>query len=531
MIKTEIFSHGDLEKMLIKVLTVLTLLAGLIHAKLCTKRCYPGNDCFPTKQSLEDFGKTFSGELLFPADNEFDKEILTWNRWFTKSPAVIVFPKSVNDVRAAMLFAKSKNLHVTIRSSGHDFIGRSTFPGSFMINLSRMKNVSVDLTSSRNPAGEATIESGAQWGNVYQLLDGYNRVIVGGSAHTVAQGGYFQGGGHSPVGRSLGLAVDQILDLTVVSVDGRIIKCNATGSTVQETNGSTSINSDTDLFWALRGGGGGTFGVVVSYTYRLHFQPTQMTVAYFSTALSLNGDNSIGIRFFEVYNEFVKNMPKGWGGYMIMSNTEFYIYPYGNFVGLVTFVLNHFGTVSQASMDALNKFKVLSPSPWYVVNVTSFWQYAQNVTDGPSGNGYLANTFVQRDHLNDDFRDYMLSVMTKKPSAEYPSHYCTGTHIGVDLNSTPVHPGFRSGLISLSCSVDMGTDPERYGISIKRGKELYSGLKRFGNGVYVNEPSPDMSDWKEQFWGNHYTKLLEIKRKWDPDNFLYCVHCVGSDMD
>lgn len=115
---------------------------------------------------------------------------------------------------------------------------------------------------------------------------------------------------------------------------------------------------------------------------------------------------------------------------MLMSNAEFNIAPYGTFVGGVTFLLNYYGTIDQAGMDALNKFKVLSPHPWAVFNVTSFWQYSQNATDGPSGNVYLANTFVQREHLNDDFSNYMLSVMTKKPSAEYPTHGCTGTHLG-----------------------------------------------------------------------------------------------------
>lgn len=96
-------------------------------------------------------------------------------------------------------------------------------------------------------------------------------------------------------------------------------------------------------------------------------------------------------------------------------------------------------------------------------------------------------------------------------------------------NLTPIHPGFRSGILCATCSV-LFEDAASHNFTIEKGKEFYSGLKKFGNGVYVNYPVYDLPDWKNQYWGKHYPKLLKIKTKWDPDNFFTCHNCVGSDL-
>lgn len=95
--------------------------------------------------------------------------------------------------------------------------------------------------------------------------------------------------------------------------------------------------------------------------------------------------------------------------------------------------------------------------------------------------------------------------------------------------STSIHPGFRNGMISMSCGYSV--DPFHFHKYEQAGVDFYNKLKTHGHGVYVNEPSANMTDWKEQFWGPRYQRLLSIKQKWDPDNYFTCLHCVGSDLD
>ncbi|KAK3607170.1 hypothetical protein CHS0354_004434 [Potamilus streckersoni] len=125
---------------------------------------------------------------------------------------MIVMANSVEDVQKSVLFANRYDLLVTVHSSGHDYNGRSTADGSLMIDLSSMKEISINLQSKRHEAGEVTVESGNSWLKIYEKVQSVDRVVVGGSSHTVSPGGYTLGGGHSPISRSFGLAADQVLE-------------------------------------------------------------------------------------------------------------------------------------------------------------------------------------------------------------------------------------------------------------------------------------------------------------------------------
>lgn len=498
--------------------------------------CYAGQDCFPGVEEMLSFNATIEGTVIFPTDENYHTEIILNNVYYTKFPAVVVFVNSTEDVQKSVLFARQYNLRVSIFSSGHDYIGRSTAHGSLMINFSRMNRMAVDLTSTRNKAGTATIESGASWQKVYKELDDYDRVIVGGSAHSVAQGGYTQGGGHSPICRSFGLAVDNVLEMTVVTSDGRIVTVNSTTTITHNSDGTMSSSSDTDLFWALRGGGGGTFGIVTKYTYKLHFEPDQMVTATFSYLLSYDGDFSLGKTVFDFYSNFIKTMPKEWGGYIIMSNK---VYPLsvGHYGTGMLISFNHLGawnTTSKRFIDQWENFHPEWRTSWAVKNVSSFWEYEKNAVDAERYSAYLMNTFVQKENLDSKFSSFFAETMASPITESSPEISCTGTHLGgkiseIDLNSTSVHPGFRNGLISMSCGYTV--DPFHFHKFEKEGMAFYNKLKTHGHGVYLNEPSANMTDWKEQFWGPQYPRLLSIKQKWDPDNYFTCLQCVGSDLD
>ncbi|KAJ7158101.1 FAD-binding domain-containing protein [Mycena filopes] len=152
-------------------------------------------------------------------------------------PLYSVEAETVADIQAAIKFAATHNLRVAIKSSGHDYLGRSTAPQSLLIHTNKLTNI----TFTRR--------------TVYQESKAHGRISVGGSAATVcAAGGYLQGAGHSTLAPSFGLAADNVFEFHVVVASGELLTVNS--------------ESHPDLFYALRGGGAGSWGVIVSATFR-----------------------------------------------------------------------------------------------------------------------------------------------------------------------------------------------------------------------------------------------------------------------
>lgn len=104
----------------------------------------------------------------------------------------------------------------------------------------------------------------------------------------------------------------------------------------------------------------------------------------------------------------------------------------------------------------------------------------------------------------------------------------TGRVSDIPTDNTAVNPALRSALLSLSCDVVM-KEPSRDSYFINKGKQLHTALNQHGTGVYVNEPAADTPQWQTMLWGANYQRLNTIKQKWDPDNFLTCKYCVGSE--
>ncbi|KAK7484359.1 hypothetical protein BaRGS_00024364, partial [Batillaria attramentaria] len=319
-------------------------------------RVFPGQHIDPTRDTFIEFAKELDGDMYVLESEEYISYMSVYNYRVERYPEVIFVVESVEDVQKVMRFCKNYNLLVTILSSGHSYIGRSTHDGSMNINLKRMKGIHFNLNSDRNPAGEVTVESGLAWLEVDKMAvtqdDAGNevrRVIVGGSAHTVAMGGYTQGGGHSPMSRMLGLAVDNLLAATIVLPDGRKAVVDAQGTTITDLDNTTTTSNDTSLFWAIRGGGGGTWGVVTDFTFKLHYAPKRFRRVAASWALTYMGTDigSDTIRF--VIQELAK-LSRNWGGYVTVYGGQ--LVP--GVVGSINIFLNHFGSDDDPSSDEVD---------------------------------------------------------------------------------------------------------------------------------------------------------------------------------
>jgi FAD/FMN-containing dehydrogenase len=193
---------------------------------------------------------SLSGTLIRPGDAAYAQARLVFNSKFDAiAPQAVARCASANDVAAVLAFVQKHSLPVTPRSGGHNFAGNSTTTG-VVIDVGPMNSIQVGAD------GTATIGAGAKLADVYDQLIARGVSIPSGTCLSVGIAGITQGGGIGLVDRMYGLTCDSLLAAQVVTADGRILACDAA--------------TEPDLFWALRGGGGGNFGVVTSFTFKTH---------------------------------------------------------------------------------------------------------------------------------------------------------------------------------------------------------------------------------------------------------------------
>jgi len=188
------------------------------------------------------------GKTVLPGGDAYETARLAWNLRATKRPEVIVYAETPGDVREALAFAREHDLLVAVQATGHRVTvdGR----GCLVINTSRMKSLAVDPV-----AATASLGAGVKWGEVLARAQAHGLAPLLGSSGDVGAVGYTLGGGLGWLARKYGMSVDSVLRFEVVTADGRVL--------------SPSPEENPDLFWALRGGGGG-FGVVTGMEIRLH---------------------------------------------------------------------------------------------------------------------------------------------------------------------------------------------------------------------------------------------------------------------
>ena len=230
----------------------------------------------------------FSGEIVGPGDPDYDAARSVYNAMIDKSPALIAKARTEDDVALAIGVARNHDLLLAVRGGGHNGGGLGTCDDGLVIDLAALNSVEVDRDARRVKVG-----GGCTWGQVDSATGEYGLATPSGIISTTGVGGLTTGGGLGHLTRTYGLSIDNLLEADVVLADGRRVHA--------------SDSEEPDLFWALRGGGG-NFGVVTSFTFRLN------DVSRFVAGPTLWAVDQ-GDEVLKAYREFILSAPRELNGF------------------------------------------------------------------------------------------------------------------------------------------------------------------------------------------------------------------------
>jgi hypothetical protein len=429
-------------------------------------------------------------------------------------------------------FARRHGLKLRVKGTGHDFLGRSTDGNakSLLIWTHRLRGITLERSKvicGRREDVTVAVAAGERWGAVYEALQKEGRVVPGGADPDVgASGGQVMGGGHSPLSNTYGLTTDSILQFRIVTTDGRLLVA--------------SPCQDEELFWAMRGGGGGTYAIVLETTFRT-YEDRPMALARIDTSVTDDGYGNA----LDVLGMLSPSLADdGWTGY-------FYLFE-SSFQAVFFLPLLHNGSVTfpSARQSITKLFRHLSSRRGLTTHSSSIRLFPSfedarkaGITTGTGGNSnIIGSRLIPRRMLENGVSRYLISrtlaSIKSKTGRPILGHFVAGNSItsnwGGGGNDNAVHPAWREAIWHM---VVLNTLPQ--GGSREEVQRTFEYLTREqveplrvitpGGGAYGNEGDPHALSWKEDFFGVNYQRLLAIKERYDRDGLLICNRCVGSE--
>lgn len=436
-------------------------------------------------QAQEAFGKKFAGKLLQPGAADYEAARKVWNGMIDRKPGLIAQCSNARDIALAVSFAAAEGIVLSVKGGGHNVAGNAVCEGGLMIDLSAMKRIEIDKAGLT-----AEVEPGVILREFDAATIAEGLATTGGTVSDTGIAGLTLGGGLGYLMGRFGIAADNLLGAEIVTAKGEVIW--------------TDESRHPDLFWAIRGGGG-NFGIVSKFKYRLHrFGPNLV-----AGMLLYPMDQAKPVMQF--YREYIRKCPDEMASY-----AGFIVLPDGT---PVTMILPAWTGAMEEAEKHMAPFRSFGQPIADMIGEMPYVQL-QSILDAAAPTGirrYWKSGYFPE--LTDQLIDIVLKYLATRPSPLSPVlfFHMRGKAARIDNAATAFAnraDHWDSDIIS------QWTDPADDQKNLDWTRSFWHEIAPMTRGVYVNHLDSDDNPRVAQAYGDNFARLKAIKQTWDPGNLF-----------
>jgi FAD/FMN-containing dehydrogenase len=446
-------------------------------------------------RALAGLRDRFRGELLRPADADYGSARRLWNATIDKRPALIARCSSTADIVAALAFARDEGLVLAVRGGGHNVAGTAVCDGGLVLDLSRLKSIRVDPD-----ARTVRIRPGVTNGDLDRETQSHGLATTSGIASTTGVTGLTLGGGLGWLMRRYGLACDNLLSADVVTADGACITATA--------------QTHADLFWALRGGGG-NFGVVTSFEYRLHpVGPTVVAGPVFYPAERAR-------EVLRLYRDFAAGAPDALTTIINLRHAPAapWLPPELHGRAVVAIMACHAGPIDEA-LQAVRPLKSFGPPLLDLLEPRPYAMH-QQMYDGAVPPGLR---YYWKSHYFNALSDALIDVLAEHAWRDRSARSYTLLPLmgGAVSRVAESATAFAGRAVEHAININaVWTAPEEDDEHVEWARQFFAATEPHAcGGVYVNFLGVEGEERVRAAYGANYERLAQVKQRYDPTNFF-----------
>jgi FAD/FMN-containing dehydrogenase len=471
----------------------------------------PARTGSPSPADWTALGHDLSGRLVRPGEAAYSVSKRLFDpRFDSLHPAGIAYCRNPHDVSTCLAFVRKFGVPVAARCGGHSYAGWSSSSG-LIIDVTPMAGVHVNGTS-------ATVGAGTHLIDFYNGLAAHGRAVPGGSCPTVGIAGLTLGGGVGVVSRAYGLTSDNVQSLQIVTADGQVRTCDS--------------SQNSDLFWACRGGGGGNFGVVTSFTFTTH--PAGQIVLFF-----LSWPWSQAARVISAWQSWAPHAPDAlWSNLHLAAAT-------GGSVPTIEVGGTYLGGIGGAAAELEKLYAAAGSHPSSPFMETTSWLHAMLVeagcstltvnechlpTQNPQGQLSRASEYAKSDIFTKPLSGQGIGTLLVGVEKFQQAGGAPGAGGGIAFDAlggavnrvAPNATAFvhRNGLFQAQCTTTWPAGSAAAAVARQHAwqQSFWQSMRPYASGqAYQNYVDPALTNWRQAYYGANYTRLTQVKAKYDPN--------------
>jgi len=445
---------------------------------------------------INDLKNSITGRVILPQDSNYDEARTIWNGMIDKKPALIVRVAEAGDVPHAVRFAREHQLELSVLGAGHHIAGNSLAENGLTIDFSNMRNVEVETSTQR-----AWVEPGATLADFDKATLAHGLVTPTGINSTTGIAGLTLGGGFGWLTRQYGMTIDNLISADVVTADGQTL--------------TVSEHENSDLFWAIRGGGG-NFGVVTGFEFQLHEMNPEVYAGFIVFPFIQAKE------IMKQYREFSKSAPEELNVWIVMRHAPPLPFLPQNIHGKMVLILAVFYNGTSEKGEKLATFlKGFGDPVGDHIGMQPYtqWQQAFDPLLTPGMRNYW------KSHNFREIKDELIETVIKHagniptPHTEIFLGSISGVQNTIPADATAYSARDARYIVNVHGRWEKPEDDKK---CISWSRQFYEATKPYASGgAYVNFMTEDESDRIPSAYGVNYKRLVSLKQKYDPENLFH----------